>query len=183
MDIRKYYKILELEHGSSMLEIRYAYKNLVRAWHPDKFSDNPSFQKLAEERLKEINVAYEELKAFLSQEQDTGITAGRIHLPRWSVEAIGKIISVTAVICGDICPKIWSKLVSVDSRRKFKAMFSYGRGVTGLGRWKNQGKNSIGGKGVDTGNCMQKEKDFRSIFEEVAAEKRAQSNRKDQANR
>ena len=183
MDIRKCYKILELDYDASMLETRYAYKSLVRAWHPDKFNDNPSLQKLAEERLKEINVAYEELKAFLSQKQDTGMTAGRISLFRLSVVAIEEIVSVIAVISRDIYSNICSKLINVDLRRKFQAVLSYRRGVAGVGRWKDQGEDSIGGKGVNTGNCMQKEKNFRSIFEEVAEEKKALSNGEDRPNR
>ncbi len=183
MDIRQCYKILELDFGASMVEIRYAYKNLVRAWHPDRFNNNPSLQKLAEERLKEINVAYGELKAFLSQKRDTGIMAALISLSLWSVEAIGKIVSVITVISRNIYSRICSKLISVDLGRKFQAVLSYGRGVAGLGRWKNQGEDPIGGRGVSAGNYMQKEKDFKSIFEEVAAEKKAQSNRKDRPNR
>ena len=182
MDIRQCYKILEVDYDASMFEIRYAYKNLVRAWHPDRFNNNPSLQKLAEERLKEINVAYGELKAFLSQKQDPGITAALIPLSRWSVEVIGKIVSVISLIGRDIYPRICSKLIRVDLGRKFQAVLFYGRVVAGLGRWKNQGQGPIGGRSVSAGNRIQKKKDFKSIFEEVAAEKKAQSNRKDRPN-
>lgn len=66
MDIRKCLEILELESGASEDEARQAYKDVVNVWHPDRFANNPRLKRKAEEKLKEVNVAYETVKSFLS---------------------------------------------------------------------------------------------------------------------
>src|SRR3989338_5562248 len=65
-DIDRYYEILELKPGASLEEVKRAYRDLVRVWHPDRFSHDPRLQQRAQEKLKEINEAYEKLQAFLS---------------------------------------------------------------------------------------------------------------------
>jgi DnaJ-class molecular chaperone len=66
MDIEKCFTIFELDRHASPEEVKQAYKDMVNVWHPDRFSDNPRLRKRAEEKLKEINVAYEMLKSHLS---------------------------------------------------------------------------------------------------------------------
>lgn len=58
---KNYYQILEVEQNSSQEAIREQYRFLVQAWHPDKFS-NPAQKLKAEEKIKEINEAYEVLR-------------------------------------------------------------------------------------------------------------------------
>jgi len=65
-DINRYYEILEVKSGASLEEVKRAYRDLVRVWHPDRFSHDPRLQEKAQEKLKEINDAYEKLQAFLS---------------------------------------------------------------------------------------------------------------------
>ncbi len=55
-----------------MDEIRQAYRDLARVWHPDRFIHDTRLCKLAEEKLKEINIAYEVLVRGLSSEQSDG---------------------------------------------------------------------------------------------------------------
>jgi curved DNA-binding protein CbpA len=70
MDIRRCFEILELESGASPDEAKQAYKDIVNVWHPDRFSNNPRLKRKAEEKLKEVNVAYETVKSFLSGKQE-----------------------------------------------------------------------------------------------------------------
>ncbi|KPU26864.1 molecular chaperone DnaJ [Caloranaerobacter sp. TR13] len=51
------YEVLGLRDGASEEEIKRAYKMLVRKYHPDQYVNNP-LADLAEEKLKEINEAY-----------------------------------------------------------------------------------------------------------------------------
>lgn len=51
------YKILGLNKGASKEEIKEAYKKLVKKYHPDQYANNP-LSDLAEEKLEEINWAY-----------------------------------------------------------------------------------------------------------------------------
>jgi len=66
MDIRQCFDILELARDATIDEAKQAYKDLVNIWHPDRFSNNPRLRQKAEERLKEVNEAYETVKSFLS---------------------------------------------------------------------------------------------------------------------
>lgn len=59
-----YYKTLGLAPGTSPKDIKKAYRQLVKIWHPDNFSDRPQQQQEAEEKIKKINEAYEYLKNY-----------------------------------------------------------------------------------------------------------------------
>lgn len=60
-DLDRYYEMFELEPEASPERVKQAYRDLVRIWHPDRFSHDPRLQHKAQERLKEINEAYERL--------------------------------------------------------------------------------------------------------------------------
>jgi len=60
-DTRECCRILDLEPGASLEDIKRAYRELVRVWHPDRFRNDPKLQAKAEEKLKLINLAYERL--------------------------------------------------------------------------------------------------------------------------
>ncbi|MEG4321310.1 MULTISPECIES: J domain-containing protein [unclassified Microcoleus] len=68
-DIDRCYEILEIEPGASLEEIKHAYRDLAFVWHPDRFAHNDRLQQKAQQRLTEINQAYDELVLFLSQPQ------------------------------------------------------------------------------------------------------------------
>jgi len=54
------YEVLGIKEGASEAEIKAAYREQVKKYHPDKHQDNPLYE-LAEEKLREINEAYEYL--------------------------------------------------------------------------------------------------------------------------
>lgn len=54
----RYFALLELPPGVSPQEIRRAYRDLVRVWHPDRFPHEPRLQHRAQEKLKDLNEAY-----------------------------------------------------------------------------------------------------------------------------
>lgn len=58
-----YYAVLGLEPGADMETIRKAYRTLSMKYHPDKVVHlGEEFRRVAEEKMKEINVAYEYFK-------------------------------------------------------------------------------------------------------------------------
>jgi hypothetical protein len=52
------YKILGIESTATDEEVKAAYRELARKYHPDNYRDNP-LADLAEEKMKEINLAYD----------------------------------------------------------------------------------------------------------------------------
>ncbi|PSN20216.1 hypothetical protein C7271_03255 [filamentous cyanobacterium CCP5] len=61
-EITAFYKLFGLQPGASMEELKRAYKRLAKQWHPDRFLHEPDRLKLADEKIKAINTAYEFLK-------------------------------------------------------------------------------------------------------------------------
>ena len=54
------YEVLGVPENASEEEIKKAYKELVKKYHPDNYQDNP-LADLAEEKLQEVNEAYDML--------------------------------------------------------------------------------------------------------------------------
>ena len=61
-ELSEFYRVLEVDPGASLDEIRESWRDLVQVWHPDRFRDNPRLHQKAEERIKRINTAYETIK-------------------------------------------------------------------------------------------------------------------------
>lgn len=54
------YEVLGIKEGASKEEIKAAYREQVKKYHPDKHQDNP-LNDLAEEKMQEVNEAYDML--------------------------------------------------------------------------------------------------------------------------
>lgn len=69
------YKVLNISPNASDDEVKHAYRELARKYHPDNYHDNP-LADLAQEKMKEINEAYEQVqrarKARASYSQQQG---------------------------------------------------------------------------------------------------------------
>jgi hypothetical protein len=59
--IQEYYRALNLSPGATPFEIRRAYRQLIRRWHPDFFKPGSPMQTTAEDITKETNEAFEQL--------------------------------------------------------------------------------------------------------------------------
>jgi hypothetical protein len=55
------YRTLDLEPGANPDEVKRSYRELVKVWHPDRFNGDPRLQIKADEKLKQINLAYERI--------------------------------------------------------------------------------------------------------------------------
>lgn len=58
-DLSKAYELLGVKPGVSSGELKAAHRDLAKVWHPDRFVHDPRLQEKAQEKLKEINEAYE----------------------------------------------------------------------------------------------------------------------------
>ena len=62
-DLDKAYELLGVKPGVSSRELKAAHRDLAKVWHPDRFVHDPRLQEKAQEKLKEINEAYELLSS------------------------------------------------------------------------------------------------------------------------
>ena len=75
-DLSKAYDLLGVKPGVSNRELKAAHRDLAKVWHPDRFLHDPRLQEKAQEKLKEINEAYELL------------ISGKIPKPSRSAETV-----------------------------------------------------------------------------------------------
>lgn len=64
------YKILGIDPSASDEEVKRAYRELARKYHPDNYQNNP-LADLAEEKMKEINEAYDSITRLRSGSSQT----------------------------------------------------------------------------------------------------------------
>ena len=78
-------RTLGLREGASWNEIRDTYRDLVKVWHPDRFSHDGKLRSKAEEKLKEVNAAFQRLDS--SAERPTARAASAAKRPFWASAA------------------------------------------------------------------------------------------------
>jgi curved DNA-binding protein CbpA len=66
-NLQNYYKTLGVDILASPEEIKTAYRDLAKVWHPDRFAHDPRLQEKAQDKLREINEAYQILTSTLNQ--------------------------------------------------------------------------------------------------------------------
>ena len=78
--MRDPYEVLGVSQSASDDEIKKAYRNLARKYHPDNYQDNP-LADLAEEKMKEINEAYDLITKTRSggSSYSSGYSGGRAY--------------------------------------------------------------------------------------------------------
>ena len=62
-DLSKAYELLGVKPGVSIRELKAAHRDLAKVWHPDRFQHDTRLQEKAQEKLKEINEAYDLLSS------------------------------------------------------------------------------------------------------------------------
>lgn len=65
------YKVLNVSPSASDEEVKKAYRDLARKYHPDNYHDNP-LADLAQEKMKEINEAYDTITRMRSGSGNSG---------------------------------------------------------------------------------------------------------------
>ena len=69
------YSVLGVKHDASDDEIKEAYRNLVRKYHPDNYSDDNPLKDLANEKMQEVNEAYDKIQQ-MREEAKNGNAGG-----------------------------------------------------------------------------------------------------------
>lgn len=55
------YSVLGINEDATDIEVKNAYRHLARKYHPDNYANDENMAKLAEEKMKEVNEAYDEI--------------------------------------------------------------------------------------------------------------------------
>jgi COMPASS component SWD3 len=71
VNLNRYYQILELKQGASLEEVKQAYRQLVKTWHPDRYKGDPQLSQEAEEKFRRITEAYQLLKENFSDPESS----------------------------------------------------------------------------------------------------------------
>ncbi len=70
------YQVLGVNRESSDEEIKKAYRELARKYHPDRYANNPDFAEIANEKMQEINAAYDAINAERAGKGPAGSSSG-----------------------------------------------------------------------------------------------------------
>ena len=63
--MKNYFEILELQPGATPDEVKQAYRDLAKVWHPDRFKgEDERLKSKAAEKLAEINEAYQKIRTY-----------------------------------------------------------------------------------------------------------------------
>lgn len=63
-NLKKSFEVLDLSTGATFEEAKQAWRDLAQVWHPDKHQNNERIKVKATEKLKEINSAWDDVKAW-----------------------------------------------------------------------------------------------------------------------
>ncbi len=72
------YEVLGVPRNATEEEIKKAYRELAKKYHPDNYTD-PNLASLAEEHMKEINEAYETIKNGNAESTASGTYTGSVY--------------------------------------------------------------------------------------------------------
>jgi len=173
MNIRNSYKTLELDYGASMEEVKKGYRNLVRVWHPDRFTEDPGLRKTAEEKLKQVNHAYGVLVAFFSPQTGAVNGTGFRRFPRWWHRAFWGMGLLGTLIRRNIIQTVRHPFSRMGLGWIGRALLNVDNEIADGYDPHRKGENST--RGGEMGGNMagyRNPVDFRSVFDEVAREKR-----------
>jgi curved DNA-binding protein CbpA len=76
----KYYEILQLNHSATRKDIKKAYRELAKKWHPDKYADDQEYCKKAQEQFILITEAYEKLINDSENEESVSFTNIKVNV-------------------------------------------------------------------------------------------------------
>ncbi|MDZ7994487.1 MAG: DnaJ domain-containing protein [Nostoc sp. EfeVER01] len=85
-DINHIYNIFGLKPGASADEVKQAYRQMAKTWHPDCFIE-PQQKLEAEEKIKEINQAYARLKSSQPSQTNQSASTTKIDLTPSNAES------------------------------------------------------------------------------------------------
>ena len=109
--IHKDYEVLELKPGASLINIKKAYKKLVKKWHPDLFpSHRPKAQEKAHQMFRQISDAYARVIKLHQERSNKNFTGRQQHVSPYNIITLNS--NNRYVIIPVLMPSLWRKLGS-----------------------------------------------------------------------
>lgn len=68
LDRQQCYDALQAKPGTSIEEVKKNYKQLIKVWHPDRFPNDTSVQRMCVEKMKLLNEAFKTLESLIKLE-------------------------------------------------------------------------------------------------------------------
>lgn len=122
-----YRKLLNVDEAAELQELKTVYRNLMKTWHPDKFSDNEALKLEAEEKSKTIIEAYHFLVSIAPETRaqtfaDYTITTTTSNIADFEYKQ--QVLTVyfldgNAYEYFDVPKEVYRKLVNADSPGRF----------------------------------------------------------------
>lgn len=63
--IRDYYANLEVEYGADLDTVKASYRNLMRKYHPDRYTNDPEMERMATGLSQELTRAYQAVESYI----------------------------------------------------------------------------------------------------------------------
>ncbi len=151
MEDRKAFEILNLRAGASLTEAKKVYKMMVKSYHPDLFPNEPIKRKEGENKLKDINLAFAQVKRIIEENQQKVSRAKAESQPKPAKQA-GSAKKETKNKTG-VFKDFWLNILRQFKQHQFRQFIK-----------KNESQNLVqkGQQKKQTG-----EKNFRQILEEI----------------
>jgi len=155
-----------------MNEVREAYIDMARVWHPDRFTGNPRLRKKAEEKLKGINIAYTEIRARLSTGPEILPTKKVVRRKQGTSEAIFRNVFLVKEFVRNLVSCACSILKDTDLKQISRRLFYPGIGLGGKTNRQRQNNENVSRRSGYTGKNRDRHRNFADIYEEVAKAKK-----------
>ncbi len=79
--LAEYYRLLELEPGATLEDVKRAWRDLSRVWHPDRFQGDPPLRARTEAKFKAMNHAHQRLVEMISAQPRTPPPVRELTMP------------------------------------------------------------------------------------------------------
>ncbi|MCR5263917.1 MAG: J domain-containing protein [Clostridiales bacterium] len=113
------YKELGVSEDATDDEIKQAYRALVKKYHPDNYASDPDLKQIAEDKMKAVNSAYDEIQKLRKTGQTSSSESQAYSAPEYDYSAYnGEYIHIRELInAGDIS-MAESLLLSVSAEKR-----------------------------------------------------------------